>query len=98
MFAASPLLGNGFSARLTWRAGPGSAAGGEQQAGETDAGVDVELAIDALDMLADRMPAQAQLLGDLAVAVSIDDQGCDLALARREGGHGTRRFTAAEKV
>src|SRR4051794_32488927 len=69
-------------------AAPHAAADAQQLAREADTRVDAEPAIDALDVLADRVVAQAEAIGDLAVREAVDDEQRHLALARRQGGDG----------
>ena len=54
----------------------------QQQAGQRDARRHVQLAVYALDLLADRVVAEAQPLGDLAVGTAVDDEQRHLPLPR----------------
>src|SRR5450432_3277045 len=48
------------------------------------AGVDLELAIDVLDVARHGLPRQAQMAGDLGVAESLGDTPQDIDFARRQ--------------
>jgi hypothetical protein len=63
---------------------PGANRCPKQEPGEGDARVDAEDAVHTLDVLVHGVTAEAERLGDLAVAETLDDQHGHLAFARRE--------------